>query len=216
MNFVSREKIGAVRKELVQHLPFTFFGAAAGILLLGILQLVLAEGGMLPGRFVYEDLFHIFHGFHLLFSAIASTAVYYRYHPNLAVASLVGFITTIIPCGLSDIGIPYLGGFFLGARLEFHWCLIEEPGLVFPFVILGIIGGIVGARNLTTTSYFSHGTHVLISSFASTFYFVSFGLLNWAPLIGGIFAITVLAVIIPCCLSDIVLPISAAPDPHSH
>lgn len=200
----------------MEHFPFTLLGAALGILLLGLFQIYFAPKGMLPGRFLYRDFFHIFHGFHLLFSAVASTAVYYRYHPDWRPAVLVGFFATIIPCGASDIGIPYLGGFLLGKPLQFHWCLIEEPGLVFPFLVLGILGGLFGAKNLNRITYFSHGIHVLISSFASTFYFVAFGITDWAPLIGGIFAITVFAVVLPCCLSDIVLPISATPHSHKH
>jgi hypothetical protein len=78
----------------------------------------------------------------------------------------------------------------------------------------GILGGLVGARNVGTVSYLSHAVHVLISSFASTFYFVSFGVVNWTPLVGGIFVITVVAVILPCCLSDIVLPIASTPHTH--
>jgi len=59
-------------------------------------------------------------------------------------------------------------------------------------------------------SVFSHFFHILISSFASTFYIVSHGLLHWYSFIGMIFLFLVIAVVIPCTLSDVVIPMAAA------
>jgi hypothetical protein len=200
-------------KELTRHFPFTILGAATGILLLSIGSLFLSTRTVSERRFFYEDLFHSFHALHLLFSAVASTAVYYRHKPHILSTIVVGFLVTVIPCGFSDILFPFIGGWILGARMSFHLCIVQEPWLVFTFTLAGVFVGIISQRNLQGTSYFSHAGHVLISSFASTFYFVSFGIDAWFPLVSGIFLITTLAVIVPCCASDIVLPVSIA---HSH
>jgi hypothetical protein len=88
--------------------------------------------------------------------------------------------------------------------------------LVLPFAALGVIGGLFFEERMAGGSVFSHGAHVFVSSLASLLYLVSFGLTAWMTdmrLVFPVFLVVVLAVWIPCCISDIVIPVSAT---HTH
>ena len=155
-------------------------------------------------------LFHAFHPIHLLFSAIATTAMFRQYDRHLLRALLIGFFGSIGVCGLSDIFIPYLAGNLLPVEhMHFHWCLLSHPMMVFPFVGLGIFGGLIAADTVHKSTFYSHSIHVAVSSLASLFYLISYGVSNWmgADALPYVFLILVLCIIIPCCLSDIVLPL---------
>jgi len=129
---------------------------------------------------------------------------------------------TVLPCGLSDYVMPFLGGRLLGVPMELHICLIEHPMLIMPFVLLGILGGLMFEERVAGSSVFSHGAHIFVSSLASLLYLVSFGFTGWLQevrLVFPVFLLVVLAVWIPCCISDIVIPVSSAhesghPQPH--
>ena len=55
-------------------------------------------------------------------------------------------------------------------------------------------------------SLWSHSVHIFISSLASSFYFVANGFYDWADSIGAVFVVLIIAVLIPCTLSDVVVP----------
>ena len=52
----------------------------------------------------------------------------------------------------------------------------------------------------------SHFIHILISSLAALFYMVSHGFDNWYPSMGILFLFLVVAIVIPCTFSDVVVP----------
>lgn len=170
--------------------------------------------------------FHVFHPVHMLFSAIATTAMFWRYERKLIKAVITGLIGSLGVCSISDVMMPYLSGLILGAtHMSFHWCLIEHPMLVLPFAFTGVVVGLMAAETIQRSTYFSHSAHVFVSSAASIFYLVSFGLTDWAQNLGTVFILMVLAVMIPCCVSDIVFPLlvackdsdaCAAPHFHEH
>ena len=172
-------------------------------------------------------LFHIFHPVHLLLSAMATTAMFYRYEQRLVKASIVGLVGSLGVCGVSDIFMPFVGGQFLAVQdLHFHWCVLEHPQMVFPFAALGIISGLIAAGTVDRSTLISHSAHIFISSTASLFYLISFGLTGWftESLLGPVFLLVILCVTIPCCLSDILFPLiivskDGTPPPccgHSH
>jgi len=138
---------------------------------------------------------------------MVTTAIFWKYHPEWLRASLIGFIGTIPVCAVSDILIPYLGGVFFGTPIVFHFCIISEPWLVFPFCILGIVFGIFLIRWVEKGTEMTHLLHVLVSSLASLLYLVTYDVSLWAISLWMVFMITLVAVWIPCCLSDIVLPL---------
>ena len=212
-----------LRQELLSHLPFSIFSTIGGMVLVAVLTF-LGEPlykENLPGAF--RELFHIFHPVHMLFSATATTAMFWQYERRWLKALAVGLAGAILICGVSDILIPYASGLILGAKMQPHICIIEHPGLVLPFALVGVAAGFLSSGHIVRATVFSHAAHVLISSAASLLYLVSFGLDHWIDRAGWVFILVVLAVMIPCCFSDIVFPLLAVTrkdetptDGHSH
>ncbi len=201
--------------ELLNHLPYSIFGVCLGIVLTGILTFiaVLAD---IKGMFAVacRDLFHVFHATHLLLSSVATTAMFWKHDDrNPIKAVTIGGLGSVSICGLSDIVFPYLGGIFLHNPMEMHICIIEEPGLVLPFVSVGVIAGLTVTRTFEKSTEYSHSAHVFISSVASILYLLSYGMTGWVHQLGGVFIVTILAVMIPCCLSDIAFPLACT---HRH
>lgn len=212
-----QDRLRVLAIEFAHHLPYTIISsliAMGSVWLFGLTHLSqLADVGWgATGQWA----FHILHPMHVALSAIATTSVFWRYERKLVKALTVGFFGTIIPCGLSDYIVPFLGGRLLNQTMELHVCLIEEPMLIVPFLLLGIVGGLLFEERVAGSSVFSHGAHVFVSSLASLLYLVSFGFTGWmsdTQLVFPVFLLVVIAVWIPCCLSDIAVPISAVHDP---
>jgi len=183
--------------ELKSHAPFTSFGAITGIIIMAIMVL-----GNVPSG-ISHTLFYILHPVHVVLSAIVTTAMYKRHSKGKVWAViLIGYVGSICIATLSDVVIPYLGGVLLTLKMEFHVGFIEKWWLVNPMALIGIA---IGYWKPTTK--FPHAGHVLLSTWASLFYFTAFGMANWIPLLPSIFLILFLAVWIPCCTSDIVFPL---------
>jgi hypothetical protein len=204
-------------EEFQHHLPFTIVGsliAMAGVWWFGTQQLNSGHAGTLLTQ--AQASFHLFHPLHICLSAIATTSLFWRRERHLWRAVLVGVLGTIIPCGLSDYVFPYVGGQLLGQPMELHMCIIDHPQLFFPFLLLGIVGGFWAEERLTGSHLFSHGAHIFVSSAASLLYLVSFGFTAWLTDVRFVFPAfltIVVAVWVPCCISDIVVPTAAA---HGH
>lgn len=209
-----RERWNLVAAEFAHHLPYTLVGtliAMAGVWWFGMQQLNSGHAGELLTQ--SRSMFHLFHPLHICLSAIATTSLFWRHERHVFRAITVGALGTVIPCGLSDYGFPYVGGLLLGQRMELHVCLIDHPQLFLSFLALGILGGFWAEERLTGSHLFSHGVHIFVSSVASLLYFMSFGFTGWMTdvrLVFPAFLVIVLAVWIPCCISDIVVPATAA------
>lgn len=116
---------------------------------------------------------------------------------------MVGYTGSIGIATLSDVFMPYLGGVLFGAEMEFHVGFIEKWWLVNPMAFLGI-----AIAYWRPTTRLPHAGHVLLSTWASLFYLTAFGVVaDWVPLLGFVFLILFVAVLLPCCLSDIIYPL---------
>jgi hypothetical protein len=205
--------------EFTHHLPYTIVGsliAMAGVWWFATQRL---SNGHPAALFTQARAsFHLFHPLHLLLSAIATTSLFWRHERHLVRAVVVGALGSVIPCGLSDYFFPYVGGRLLGQTMELHACIVDHPQLFFPFLALGILGGFWAEERLTGSHLFSHGAHVLVSSAASLLYLLSFGFTAWVTDVRFVFpafVVIVLAVWLPCCISDIVVPATTVhPPPH--
>ncbi|MCH8965131.1 MAG: hypothetical protein IIB58_09235 [Planctomycetes bacterium] len=145
----------------------------------------------------------------MLFSAAATAAMFMRHEKNWGKAALVGFTGAVIVCGISDIVMPQCSLLVMGKSLPWHVCVLEHPMLVFPFAGIGVIIGVLAAAGGTSQStIFSHSMHVFVSTMASIFYLIGpFGRFEWIHELGWVFLFICVAVMIPCCLSDIVYPL---------
>lgn len=200
--------------EFAHHLPYTLVStliAMAGVWWFATQHLNGPDADSLLKE--SRSLFHLFHPLHVCLSAIASTSLIWRYTRRIPYSIVIGALATVVPCGLSDYFFPYLGGLIFQQPMDFHVCIIEHPMLFFPFLTLGIVGGFLAEERLTGSSVFSHAAHVFVSSGASLLYLISFGFTVWLHDVAYIFpafATIVAAVWLPCCISDIVVPVVTA------
>lgn len=183
-------------KELRVHAPFTALGAATGIIIMVIVVFC-----NVPSN-ISHTVFYVLHPIHVILSALATTAMYMKYRKGRVwLAILIGWTGSIGIATLSDVVIPYLGGSLLHIPMEFHVPFIEKW-----WINLMALAGVAICYRKPVTKM-PHFGHVLLSTWASLFYFTAFGIADWVPLLPFIFLFLFLAVWIPCCTSDIVYPL---------
>jgi hypothetical protein len=204
-----------VTGELICHLPYAVFSVAFALIILSVMSaFTLAashENLVLQGA---ELLFHSFHFMHIVFAATGTIIAFCRFSKNIWMALLIGTISPTFFCMLSDAILPYLGGRLLGVTMHFHICFLSDTAKVIPFLFVGILNGFLMSRHhdskLGLYAISSHAVHILVSSLASTFYLVSHGFTDWYVHIGIVFLFLIIAVVVPCTLSDVVVPLAVA------
>jgi hypothetical protein len=196
--------------ELFCHLPYAIFSAAFGIVILSFItyfSLGIDTAMTCKGSRV---LFHSFHFMHIAFAATGTLITFFRFSKNILKAIVVGIVSPSFFCSLSDVILPYLGGRMMGVPMKLHICFASELPNVLPFLFVGVINGFILSRHhhdrQGVYSVFSHAIHIFISSLASIFYLVSHGCTDWYHYIGIIFLFLIIAVVIPCTMSDVVVP----------
>ena len=205
-----KSKVKYIITELYHHLPFSTFGVLMALLCVGVLTFIaeLAHANLAHPSL---ELFHVFHPAHVFLSATAATAMFMKHDGNIIKGCCVGFIGSLLLCTLSDAVFPFLGGKVLGAEMDWHIDLIEHPLQILPFAIIGTISGLAAPKSFEKATEFSHGIHVFVSAVASLLYLLAFGLsAHWTHQVAGVFMVTIFAVMIPCCLSDIALPLACS------
>jgi len=205
-----RTHLQHIGEELTEHLPYTIFSVAGGLVVLGILTFVAVVANEKNFTQGTRELFHVFHPLHILFSATTTTAMFWRHERKMIKGAIVGFLGSIGICGISDIGLPYVSGLVLGVKMKLHICILQHPMIILPFAAMGIFAGLIVPAETHRSTIASHSAHVLLSSTASILYLVSFGMEHWIHQIGMIYIYMVLAVMVPCCTSDIVFPLLVA------
>jgi hypothetical protein len=180
--------------ELLHHAPFTFF-ATLGALVIVILFTYFFQFS------VSKLTFEITHLVHLLVSSMVTAGLFFIYKPKVIPALLIGIFGAILIGSLSDIFFPFLSASLMGAHVHFHLPVLEIPLLVF---LTALAGSLLGM--LTSLTRVAHFIHVFLSVFSSLFYLLAFtsGFSFWYFLLS--FIIVFFAVIIPCCVSDILFP----------
>ncbi|MEA3254057.1 MAG: hypothetical protein U9Q17_03810 [Chloroflexota bacterium] len=183
-------------KELERHAPFTALGALTGI----VIMVVITHASVPPE--ISRSIFYTLHPIHVLLSALTTTAMYVRYRKaKIWIAVLIGWTGSIGIATISDAVIPYLGGGLIDVPMEFHVPFIEKWWIN----LLALAGIAIGYwRQVTRIPHFGH---VLLSTWASLFYFTAFGTADWIHLLPLIFPFLFLAVWLPCCASDIIYPL---------
>ncbi len=202
-----------IASELVNHIPFTVAGAFTGI----IIMVIIVFGDVVPqvSRVSYL-IFYIIHPAHIVLSAVVTTAMYKKYgNGKIWAIILVGYFGSVGIATISDSVIPYVGETLLGLENRgAHIGFIEEWQIVNPAALAGIIIGY-----LRPTTKFPHFGHVLISTWASLFHIIMAlgATVDWVIML-TIFLFLFLAVLIPCCTSDIVFPLLFVRErlPHQH
>lgn len=188
-----------ISHELGRHIPFTCFGTLTGIAIL--VTFVAADAP----AWISMRLFWGLHPFHVLLSALTTTAMFTLHSRRAVVATLaIGYLGSVGIATLSDCVIPYLGEIMLELpHRGIHLGFIEKWWLVNPLAAAGILLGYLWPH-----TKFSHAGHVLLSTWASLFHIMmalgdEFSRFIYLPIALFLF----LAVWIPCCTSDIVVPL---------
>ncbi len=197
--------------ELMCHWPYAVVSICIALILLAFVSVgYLGSSNPSLIKKGTKLLFHTFHFMHIVFATTGSLITFYRFSQNIIKGLIVGTSCAIFFCLLSDAVLPYIGGLCLGVDMKFHLCFLTEFSNVFPFLVVGMISGLVLSRHhkehQQVYALSSHFGHILISSLASSFFLVSHGFFDWYKSIGLVFIFLILAVVVPCTLSDVVVP----------
>lgn len=223
---VSRKSIWDIFfHELMHHLPYGTLSVASALMLLSMVSVFFVSHdagslahhvdhvhdgacGMTSGM---DILFHCFHFTHILFAASGAMVTFYRYSKNLVAGVIAGIVSSVVFCTLSDILLPYAAGTLLGVSMELHICFSSELANILPFLFIGVINGLIISRgkeeHADSHSVSLHFFHTFISAMAAVFYAIGHGLPDFYAYFGMFFILMVVAIVIPCTLSDVVVPI---------
>ena len=161
----------SLKGELFHHLPYAIFSVAFALIILSFVTLTLrtmtdqktAQSGA-------NMLFHSFHFMHIVFAATGTLITFAGFAKVYFRQLLVGILTPVIFCTLSDSVLPYLGGRALGVNMSFHLCFFTELANVLPFLFVGIINGFIMSKH-------SESHQKYIRFFPTLFIFLSVRLL---------------------------------------
>jgi len=181
--------------ELKEHIPFTSTAAFVSI----VLTLIVLELNLIKST---TSIFYIFHPIHVFFSAIVSAALLYKYKKNIILSLFAGIFISVAIGSISDAIFPFLGSSLIGIPISFHLPAIENPLIILGAGLLGSITGIISKK-----TKFPHFIHVFVSAFASLLYIFAYSSDFTITRLFSILIITIIAVIVPCCLGDIVFPL---------
>jgi len=197
-----------IRAELICHMPYAILSVALSIIAVSLLS----NMGMVVAS--AKRLFHTFHFLHILFAATGAVLTFRKYSRSFVGAIAVGSLVPAIFCTLSDSVLPFIGGKYFRLDMHFHWCFIHHLDLIIPFLVVGMINGYFMASHSKNRQWFYsasiHFAHIFISSMASILYLVGYGFDTWYNQIGLVFVFLIIAVLLPCTLSDIVVPMGFA------
>ena len=198
------EHHSTVKEEILCHFPYAIFSIVLSMIMVSLITV-----SSLGSAKLY-DLFHLFHYLHLVFSATGVVLTFRRFSRNFFGAFLAGIFVPALFCTLSDMIVPYIGGRCIGLDVHFHWCFFEHFWAVIPFLAIGLINGMIMGSHTNSQKLFystgSHFAHILVSSMASILFLVSAGFAEWHGQLAAVFMILIIAVLLPCTLSDIVVP----------
>lgn len=203
----------SLKSELLCHLPYAAFSVAIGFVLLSILYFIgLPYSGQKVLKKGYHILFHSFHYLHLIFAATGTFVTFSRFSRKVGQAIVISVLSPVFFCTLSDIALPALAARMLGVHMHMHICFFDwcDTLNVLPFLVMGVVCGFALRQHHETYLGFfslaSHFVHILISSLAALFYIASSGFEGWHSVMGLLFFFLVIAVVVPCTISDIVVP----------
>lgn len=221
----------AIYHELMHHFPYAVMAVALALMVLSVINVFFYSGigESLSGGIPHahdcchgaaaeishasgmDVLFHSFHFIHILFATSGAMVTFYRYSRKIWQGLLLGLFSSLVFCTFSDVLLPYAAGLMLGVHMHLHICFHSELPNILPFLICGLINGLVMVQidefRSEKNSLNLHFVHTFISAMASIFYAVGHGLSDFYSQFGLFFALMVVAVIVPCTLSDVVAPI---------
>src|SRR3989338_11038208 len=197
----SKNSKNLITQELACHFPYAVFSVALSMISAGILGYFSFGATAEVVEHGSHVLFHSCHFLHIVFAATGAVLTFFRYSKDIVKGLVVGGVSAVVFCVLSDVVIPYFMGELLGVDMEFHICFISELSNVLPFLIVGLFNGWLLSRHRVAEhsfySIWSHFAHIFVSSLASMLYTISHGMHNWHQHMGILFILLIIAVVIP-------------------
>ena len=201
--------ISVLKAELLCHIPYGILSVAASLF---VTSLILFWTPVTP-TFSKDasTLFHTLHFIHILFASSSVVLAFRKYSTNLFAAFALGIIVPAFFCTLSDVFLPYWGGQLFGLNVTLHLCFKHHLSSILPFLIAGLVNGLLlshkkNCDDMMSQAMVSHFAHSFISALASILYLISHGLANLKHDMGIIFIVLLVSVIIPCIVSDVIVP----------
>ena len=198
--------------ELLCHIPYAGFSLACAFAFLSLLNFIavisVAPQNMFDG---YHVLFHSFHYLHIIVAVTGAMVSFFRFSRNMVLGFLVAVLSPTLFCVMSDIMLPTIAGNLLGVPMHMHICFFcpQDALNLVAFMFIGVICGaalLQHEESLKTFALRSHFLHIFVSSLASLFYTVANGFTEWHEAMGLLYLFLFIAVVVPCTLSDVVVP----------
>jgi len=231
-------KLATVLEELKEHAPFTLFGSVTGIVMMLVFRGLSVD--------TTYRLFYVFHPLHVTLSAIVAGSIFHLHERTRSFLTvlLVGYVGSVGVATLSNSIIPFFGESILGVGIpteseahggrakealpadagtgphdaperhgpKIHLGFIEEWYIVNPAALLGILIGFLLPR-----TKLPHAGHILVSTWASAAHIMMNTVSEVTILtLIGMFCVLFIAVWVPCCSSDIIVPLLFVRAPHKH
>jgi hypothetical protein len=199
----------SVTQEVICHMPYGIFSVALSLVVVSILYFIIGDSRVLSKQ--AHVLFHSFHFLHIIFATTGSYMAFMRFTRWQSFSIIMSLFSSIVFCTLSDIIMPYLGGMLLGFNVSFHLCIGTELMNVLTFWAIGLVNGLVMMRNTSKNresfTGLTHFSHISTSAIASLLYLVAEGFTTWYDHMGVLFVLLMGAVVVPCTLSDVIVPV---------
>ncbi len=199
------------KTEAACHLPYGILSVALALIVTSILSFIVS------GKDISREagvLFHSLHFTHILFASTGVVLTYRKYARSIIGSIIVGTLVPAVFCSLSDAFLPYIGCKIFGINVHFHWCFRDHLSSILPYLTAGIVCGLLissrASKSMFSHSVFAHFSHSFVSALASLFYIISHGYINWHHQMGFMFVVLLVAVILPCTLSDLIVPVFCA------
>ncbi len=204
--------------ELICHVPYTVFSLAFAFAFLGILHFLSITSFAMHASKVYAGyhvLFHTFHYLHVIVAVTGAMITFFRFSNNIVLGFLVAVLAPTFFCVVSDIMLPAVAASVLGVHMCMHVCFFDPHDTLnlVAFMLAGVVCGAALLRHEESLKLFalrSHFAHIFVSCLAALFYTVAHGFAEWYNAMGILFVFLFIAVIIPCTLSDVVVPLYCA------
>lgn len=199
----------SVWQEVVCHLPYGIFSVALSLIVVSILYFLVGNS---PAMYRQAHvLFHTFHFLHIIFATTGSYIAFMRFTKRPYFSIIMSLFSAVVFCTLSDILMPYAGGVLLGFNVKLHLCITSEIFNVLTFWAIGLANGFVmlqnNSNNRESFTGITHFSHISTSAIASLLYLVAEGFTTWYDHMGILFVLLMGAVVVPCTLSDVIMPV---------
>lgn len=206
---VHTDHAASMWQEVICHMPYGIFSVALALVFISILYFFTPIHSNL--HHYAHVLFHTFHFLHIIFATTGAYIATLRFTGRPYFSLIISFFSAMIFCTLSDIILPWLGGMLLGFNIRLHLCIHTELMNVLFFWAIGLINAFGLVKNSSSAREpfmaVTHFSHIATSAIAALVYLIAEGFPTWYDHMGILFVLLMGAVVVPCTLSDIIMPV---------